>query len=121
MNGERAGIFDTEDELDVSGFEPKSPVEQAAKPEQVRAVSEIANFRSREERPPVPKPIEATIQPQRREPRRYRTGRNTQLNIKARAEVIEAFYGLADREGWVLGEAFEHAVAALERNLADQR
>jgi hypothetical protein len=121
MNGERAGIFDTEDELDVSGFAPKSPGERAARPEQVRAVSEVANFRSREARPPVPKPIEAMTEPVPREPRRYRTGRNTQLNIKARAEVIEAFYTLADRGGWVLGEAFEHAVAALERNFAGQK
>jgi hypothetical protein len=121
VSGERAGIFDIEDEVDVSGFAPKSPPERAAKPEQVRAVSEVANFRSREARPPEPKPIQAMMEPLRREPRRYRTGRNTQLNIKARAEVIEAFYALADREGWVLGEAFEHAVAALERNLANQK
>ena len=120
MIGERASIFDVEDELDVSGFTPKSPAERAAKPEQVRAVSEVANFRSREAHPPVPKPVE-TLEPLRREPRRYRTGRNTQLNIKARSEVIEAFYSLADREGWVLGEAFEHAVAALERSLADKK
>jgi hypothetical protein len=54
----------------------------------------------------------------KREPRRYRTGRNIQLNIKARAEIIDAFYGIADRKGWVLGETFERAVAALERELA---
>jgi hypothetical protein len=121
VTAERAGIFDIEDELDVSGFAPKSAPERAAKAEQVRAVSEVANFRSREARTPAPKPIEAATEPLRREPRRYRTGRNTQLNIKARAEVIEAFYSLADREGWVLGEAFEHAVAALERSLAGQQ
>jgi hypothetical protein len=118
MSGERAGIFDTEDEVDVSGFAPKAPAGRTVRPEQVRAVSEGANFRSREARPPVPKTVEVAMQPIRREPRRYRTGRNTQLNIKARAEVIEAFYALADRENWVLGEAFEHAVTALERNLA---
>jgi hypothetical protein len=121
VTAERAGIFDIEDELDVSGFAPKSAPERAAKAEQVRAISEVANFRSREARTPAPKPIEAATEPLRREPRRYRTGRNTQLNIKARAEVIEAFYSLSDREGWVLGEAFEHAVAALERSLAGQQ
>jgi hypothetical protein len=121
VSAERAGIFDIEDELDVSGFTPKPVTERAAKPEQVRAVSEVANFQSREARPPAPKVIEATTEPLRREPRRYRTGRNTQLNIKARAEVIETFYALADREGWVLGEAFEHAVEALERNLSSQK
>ena len=60
MNGERAGIFDTEDEFDVSGFAPKAPPQPAVKPEQVRAVSEVANFRSREVRPAVPMPIEAS-------------------------------------------------------------
>ena len=53
----------------------------------------------------------------KREPRRYRTGRNIQLNIKARADVIEAFYRLADQKGWVLGETSERAIAALEREL----
>ena len=72
MNGERAGIFDTEDEFDVSGFAPKAPPQPAVKPEQVRAVSEVANFRSREVRPAVPMPIEAPTQLLRREPRRYR-------------------------------------------------
>lgn len=47
-------------------------------------------------------------------PRRRRTGRTAQLNLKVRPETIEAFYALADRQGWGLGEAFEHALRALE-------
>jgi hypothetical protein len=43
--------------------------------------------------------------------------RRVGVGIKARAEVIEAFYAIADRKGWVLGETFERAVAALEREL----
>ena len=121
MSAERAGIFDVEDELDVSGFTPKLAPERAVQAEQVRAVSEVANFRSREARPPAPKPLDGAAESPRREPRRYRTGRNTQLNIKARADVIDAFYTLADREGWVLGEAFEHAVTALTRSLSGQK
>jgi hypothetical protein len=78
----------------------------------VRAVSEAANFQSRELR------REILANPPKREPRRYRTGRNIQLNIKARAETIEAFYAIADRKGWILGETFERAVAALERELS---
>ena len=108
MTGKRASPFEAEDTFDVSGFAPKVASTAAARPEQVRAVSETANFRSREPQPPVAA---------RREPRRYRTGRNVQLNIKARSEAIEVFYALADREGWVLGEAFERAVAALGREL----
>lgn len=113
MSGKRAGIFDTESELDVSGFIPETTGSPKARPDQVRAVSEAANFQSREPPPPI------VVSSQKREPRRYRTGRNIQLNIKARADIIEAFYGIADRNGWVLGETFERAVAALERELAD--
>jgi hypothetical protein len=40
-----------------------------------------------------------------------------QLNLKVRQEAVDAFYRLADAQGWVLGEAFERAVAALEREL----
>jgi hypothetical protein len=112
MSGKRASVFDVEAELDVSGFTPREAVvPTTVRPEQVRAVSEAANFQSREP------PLEVLAEPPKREPRRYRTGRNVQLNIKARADVIEAFYGIADRKGWVLGETFERAVAALEREL----
>jgi hypothetical protein len=113
MSGKRASIFDTESELDVSGFIPEATASPKARPEQVRAVSEAANFQSREP------PRQIVAGSPKREPRRYRTGRNIQLNIKARADIIEAFYGIADRKGWVLGETFERAVAALERELAD--
>lgn len=113
MSTERAGIFDDDDELDVSGFAPKPEVPTRIPSEQVRAVSEVANFRSRESQPTA-----SVVE--KRPPRRYRTGRNVQLNVKARASAIETFYGLADRQGWVLGEAFEHAVAALERQIAEK-
>lgn len=113
MNAERgrASPFDAPDDLDLSGFAPKAP-RPAARPEQVRAVSEAAQFQSREPRAAV-HPVIAT----KREPRRYRTGRNTQLNIKARIEAIDAFYDIADKQGWVLGETFERAIDALRREL----
>lgn len=111
VTGERASLFEPEDTLDVSDFAPKPASASTIRPEQVRAVSEAARFRSRE--PQSPAPLS-------REPRRHRTGRNVQLNIKARSEAIETFYALADREGWVLGEAFERAVAALSRELGQK-
>jgi hypothetical protein len=117
MSGERASIFG-EDELDVSDFKPKPPARVIEHPvtgaDQVRAVSESVNFRSRD-----PKPVPAA--PQRREQRRHRTGRNVQLNIKARVEAIDAFYAITDREKWVLGETFERAVEALKRELETSR
>jgi hypothetical protein len=69
---------------------------------------EGANFRSRE---PESKRT-------KREPRRYRTGRDTQFNIKADREVIDDFYSIADKQKWVLGETLERAVAALKKEIA---
>lgn len=92
-----------EDELDLSGFAPKPSGAGGADRQRVRAVAE-PGFRSREPAPP------------RREARRHRTGRNVQLNLKVRQEDADAFYALADEHGWVLGEAFEMAVAALKAN-----
>jgi hypothetical protein len=103
MTAERASLFGQEDDFDLSGFKPKPP----AKPEQVRDVAEQAGFRSRE----------AKVEAAKREPRRHRTGRNIQLNLKVRREAVDAFYTIADDQGWVLGEAFEHAIAALEESL----
>jgi hypothetical protein len=113
MAAKRAGVFDVEDDLDVSGFVPKVATQSVGRPEQVRAVSEAAQFQSREPRRDM-----VSAPPIKREPRRYRTGRNMQLNIKARTEVIEAFYAIADQQGWVLGETFERAINALKRDLA---
>lgn len=115
MTKSRASIFgEGEEGLDLSGFAPKTARDIQAPPaDAIRAVSEAARFPSREAKPaPVSSP------PVRREQRRHRTGRNVQFNIRARQETIDTFLAIADREGWVLGEVLEHAVAALERELA---
>ena len=118
MTKTRASIFDADDELDVSGFTPKAAMDSSAPSrEQVRAVSEAAQFRSRE--PASPFPAKSSPQPaSKREPRRYRTGRNQQFNVKASAETIEAFYAISDAQNWVLGQTLERALAALQRELA---
>jgi hypothetical protein len=116
MTAERASIFSNDDALDVSAFKPKTPsklVDNATPVERVRAVSEAAQFRSRDPKP-VPKPVS-------REQRRHRTGRNVQLNIKARAQAVEEFYAIADTENWVLGETFERAIEALKVDLARKK
>ena len=108
MSTPRAGVF----EDDLSDFAPKPRTPAAARPEEVKALAEGTAFRSRDPQaavPPTPAP------PGRREPRRYRTGRNVQLNLKVRQEDVDAFYALADEHGWVLGEAFQKAVEALAR------
>ncbi|MBU8547274.1 MULTISPECIES: hypothetical protein [Roseomonadaceae] len=113
MSGGRAPLFGQDADLDLSGFKPKP----AARPEQVRDVAEQAGFRSREAASPSTVPEPTTPGPAPREPRRYRTGRNVQLNLKVRRETVDAFYQIADAQGWVLGEAFERAVAALRKEI----
>ncbi len=110
----RASIFEEPDELDVSGFKPKAAPDVTPSPEQVREVSEAASFRSREPKSTTP----PTPPPPRREQRRYRTGRNVQFNIKASQDTVDEFYAISDRQGWVLGETLEHALVALQRELA---
>ena len=105
---ERASVFDASPDFDVAGFVPQKP-KASAPQEKVRQVSESASFKSRE-------PVERKAA--RREPRRYRTGRNTQFNIKADPDVIEEFYRIADAQGWVLGETLERPVKALENEIA---
>lgn len=117
MTKTRASIFgDDASPLDLSSFTPKAPQDIQAPPaDAIRAVSEAARFPSREAKP-AQMPAPAT--PAKREQRRHRTGRNVQFNIRARQETIDAFLAIADREGWVLGEVLEHAIAALEREIA---
>ena len=126
MTSHRASVFDEAPEIDISGFEPRKIAKPTARPDEVKAISETASFVSREPVAPSPKAApaprasrEAQREPIAREPRRHRTGRNIQLNIKARAETIDRFYAIADLHGWVLGEAFERAIAALERTAAN--
>jgi len=84
---------------------------QSTQADEVRAVSQAAQFPSREPSAPKPKP-----QP-KRAPRIYRTGRNVQFNIKASSETVDAFYLITEKEDWVLGETLERAVQALQREL----
>jgi len=111
---DRAGLFNDKDDFDVSGFAPKKPPTAAASSappaEVVRSVSEGA-FQSREAIDAVPQSIRTLRQ------RRRRTGRNLQLNLKASATWMEAFYKISESERWTLGETFERAIAALQREL----
>ena len=112
MTKSRASIYEEAEDLDVSAFAPKTmPDADAPAPEKVRAVAESVNFRSRE-----PKPAKPASSP-KHSPRRYRTGRNVQLNLKASQETVDAFYAVADKNGWVLGETLERAIQALEREM----
>jgi len=103
---ERAGLF--EEDLDLSQFTPQKPAKAEQPPaEAVRAVAEGARFQSRE-------PVKAARQ---RQQRRYRTGRNIQLNTKVTTTTRDGFYEISDRYNWVLGETLERALQALRREL----
>jgi hypothetical protein len=56
--------------------------------------------------------------------RRSRGGRRgsiaPQFNARATPETVEAFYAIADQQGWLVSEALEQALAALKRDLAGQ-
>lgn len=101
---------------DLSDFEPTP----AAKPVPVAAIDEIAEqagFPSRKPRaakaaaPTASAPI--TVEPVRAV-RRYTTGRNRQINIKATDATIERLYRLADERGVPLGALLDQALDALE-------
>jgi hypothetical protein len=112
MSKPRASIFSDDDEIDVSGFAPKAGRDKSAPmSEQVRAVAEAARFHSRE---PAPTAVTAS----KRTPRRHRTGRNVQLNVKAAQETVDTFYAITEQQNWVLGETLERALAALQRELS---
>jgi hypothetical protein len=116
----RASIFgeQTADRLDLSGFTPR-PAKNTTVPDcdAVRRESEAAGFVSRQAASAPATPTDAGP-PTLRLPRRRRTGRNIQLNLKVDQNTADRLYRIADRHGWVLGETLEHALEALEKAMA---
>ena len=104
------GFVPALDDLDLSGFAPRArhPATERPAPAAVAEVAAAAGFPSREPKPAV---AEGEAEP----PRRRRTGRTAQFNLKARPATVAAYAALADRMGWGLGETLEHAVTLLER------
>ena len=101
---------------DLGDFAPAPP---KAKPEHQDVVDEVAaqhGFPSRQPAKPgtAPAPAVAREPPPRRQQRRYTTGRNKQINIKATDETIKRLYRLADARGVPLGVLLKQALDALE-------
>ncbi|WP_425102250.1 hypothetical protein [Tropicibacter sp. S64] len=125
---ERADLgFDDElDGFDPADWTPKAkPKPEPEAREKARELAEATGFRSREPARPAqtPKPKtkpagQGTRTPaaEKKPPRRRRTGRNAQFNIKTTPETIEAFCAIADARGWGLGETLEHAVLLLQKD-----
>lgn len=116
MTSKRASVFDSEEigEIDLSTFAPKASERAGAPAEQVRAISEAVRFPSREARTSKAAPAPESRSGQRR----YRTGRNAPITIKAKPEDIQRLNAICDRFNWVQGYTLERALAALERELA---
>jgi hypothetical protein len=107
MSAERINPF-----ADLSDFETK-PAAKPVRPvesEQIEQIAREHGFPSRQ--PAKTSPPDAVLS---RPSRRYRTGRNQQINIKATAETIERLYRLADSEHLPLGELLARALDAFER------
>ncbi len=93
---------------------PAKPVEAA----QIERLAEDHGFPSRQQ----PAALQAAAQqPAQRARRRYTTGRNQQINIKATSETLELFYRMADERNVPLGELLERALHALETVDAAQK
>lgn len=114
MSKQRASIFPPDD-LDISDFAPEAAPDTGPDRETIHAVSAQSNFPSRE--PKQPRASTAAPETPKRQPRRHRTGRTAQFNARTTPETVEAFYAIADRKGWLVGETVEHALAALQREL----
>jgi hypothetical protein len=115
MNTGRANPF-----ADLSDFEPKpaSSSTAAVRPAALEQVAEDNGFPSRQPNPNAKAEQET---PHRRPGRRYTTGRNQQINIKATAAVIERLYRIADTRHLPLGQVLEMALEALERQEGEGR
>jgi len=108
---ERTSIFKTP-AVDVSDFKPKPASQRGPDPSEIDRVTNV-KFRSRE-------PAQEAVvidQSTKRPPMVYRTGRNVTFSAKTTRETVEAFYEIAQRNGWKAGETFEKAVEALASTL----
>jgi hypothetical protein len=88
----------------LPAFEPKPKEPKPVVKEQIEKIAEANGFPSRQPTRPAA----------RRLGRRYRTGRNQQINIKATSQVIEELYQMADARRVPLGELLEQALKALK-------
>lgn len=73
------------------------------------------NFPSRQPSKAAPALLSAPITTVGRQQRRYTTGRNQQINVKATGATIEQFYRLADQMDVPLGEVLARALTKLEK------
>jgi hypothetical protein len=96
---------------DLNDFAPAQSKEKNPKPVEKAVIDQVAAdnwFPSRQASKPETKPAP-------RQQRRYTTGRNQQINVKATSETIEQFYRIADEMNVPLGEVLARALKALDK------
>lgn len=89
-----------------------SPIESPLKPVDRGVIDQIADRHDFPSRAAIKQ--QAPAMPTKGISRRYKTGRNQQINIKASAEYLERFYALLEVYKLSQAELFERAVEALE-------
>jgi len=108
MSTSRTNPFADVESLPAFETKPKAP--SAIPREQTERIEQIAEANNFPSRQPTRTPARAPTKQ-----RRYKTGRNQQINIKATSQVIERLYKLADAKRIPLGELLEQALEALEK------
>jgi hypothetical protein len=104
---------------DLAEFEAKPKAQpKPVDPAMIDRVAQDNNFPSRLAPKPGAEPGELETSTPRKSRRRYTTGRNKQINIKATDQTIERFYRLADQQHVPLGELLDRALEAFERSVA---
>ena len=92
---------------DLEDFKPRQTTTRPD-PTLLDEIAEKSDFPSRHVRTTEARPSGRTV-------RRYTTGRNRQINVKATDETIEAFYSIADELNQPLGAVLQLAIEALSR------
>jgi hypothetical protein len=117
MNNKRASLgFDDDNEqvsddplanIDLAKWEPENSERKRVDPIAGLEAAKSSGFVSRE----------PARDAKAAKPRRRRTGRTAQINIKTKPEYIQKFYDLADANDLGLGQAFEMSIELLELKL----
>lgn len=110
MMSERVNPFGDLDDFAPAPKPKKSPSEKAV----IDQVAADNNFPSRQPSKVAVAPAPPALSASRQQ-RRYTTGRNQQINVKATGETIDHFYRLADQMNVPLGEVLARALDALQK------
>lgn len=98
MNSVPADIFEEE----------PPPLVHRPSPDEVRALAETVDFRSRQA------PASASTRPRRG---RRRTGRTEQFACRITPAAAETIYRISEEQDWTIGATVERALAALEEKM----